>query len=377
MLDLDAASRPVGGTNFALGARATGAVVSTAGTRALLPEGVIARSLAGRTITVLDGWQRAPFEVGIDAFAEPPARLLSLTGRPRAAAGPVPSLRTGRPRSGRGGARRPPGARRDGRALVRRGRPGPGGGAGSGEPGRRRPLPSGGYRMSRDATGIALGFTGGSGTWHALVVSDTTRPDGPGFGIAGWNPQTVLAASFAPARTSEEAGAEAFGLSFASGLDRPLGWQGSGALALGGDSLEFAWRRNVAEGKRFRADLTNQLTHLAVRSGPLLQFDDALLGVGDARGFIPAAPFRHGPGAAGDRAAGLFGRGAASRRRRRRRDRADRLSGSSDRRARSPDVRQGQPGRRLRGRLGLVGRAWRRGGAGRVRPTGGARGSPA
>ena len=56
-----------------------------------------------------------------------------------------------------------------------------------------------------------------------------------------------------------------------------MGWDGSGALEIEGDSVEFAWRRNLAVRETVRVDLTNRLTHLAVRSGPLLQFDDALL----------------------------------------------------------------------------------------------------
>lgn len=276
LLDLDAASRPVGGTRFALGTWATGPVAPTAGTRAVLPEGAIGRYLAGRTITVLDDWQRAPFDVGMDTFAEPRrAPYLSMDDLALAPRRSYRSERDGRAVVAAAGDSYLAQGLAEGRHFVGVGR-GPEvarglarltGGA----------LPSGGYRMSRDATGMALGFAGGSGSWHALAVSGAGQPAGPGFGIEGWNPQTVLAASFAPTRAGEVAGAEAFGLSFASELDRPLGWEGSGALALGGNSLEIAWSRNVAAGERFRVDLTNRLTHLAVRSGPLLRFDDALL----------------------------------------------------------------------------------------------------
>ena len=44
-LDLDAASRPVGGTNFALGAKDTGPVLSTSGAQAVLPQGATRPSL--------------------------------------------------------------------------------------------------------------------------------------------------------------------------------------------------------------------------------------------------------------------------------------------------------------------------------------------
>ena len=33
------------------------------------------------------------------------------------------------------------------------------------------PLPVGGYRMSRDAAGIALGFAGGSGRWLTVAAA--------------------------------------------------------------------------------------------------------------------------------------------------------------------------------------------------------------
>ena len=61
----------MGGTRFALGALDTGPVASTAGARAVLPAGAIERYLSGRTILVLAGFQRAPFEVSLDAFAAP------------------------------------------------------------------------------------------------------------------------------------------------------------------------------------------------------------------------------------------------------------------------------------------------------------------
>lgn len=129
--------------------------------------------------------------------------------------------------------------------------------------------------MAPDAAGVVLGLAGESGAWRALAVSGGAGPDGSGFGAASWNPETVLAAAFVPDGPEADA-AEAFGISFASKLDRPMGWDGSGALEIRGDGVEFAWRRHLAVRETVRVDLTNRLTHLAVRSGPL-QFDDALL----------------------------------------------------------------------------------------------------
>lgn len=276
LLDLDAASRPVGGTGFALGARATGPVVPTAGTRAVLPEGVVGRYLAGRTITVLDGYQRAPFEVGLDTFAEPRrAPYLSLDDLALAPHRFQSSERNGQAAVAAAGGGYLAQGLAEGHHFVGFGM-GPQVARGLARLSGALPL-FGDYRMSPDAMGVAMGFAGESGRWHALAVSGAGRPDGPGFGVAGWNPQTVLGASFAPDRAGEVAGAEAFGVSFASELERPMGWEGSGALALRGDSFEFAWRHNLAAGEGFRLDLTNRVTHLAMRSGPLLQLDDALL----------------------------------------------------------------------------------------------------
>ena len=275
-LNLDAASRPVGGTGFALGQRDTGAVVSTAGARAVLPAGVIAHYLAGRTVTVLDGWQRAPFEVGLDAFAEarvtPWLSMADLALAPRHA---LPERRDSRAARAVSGASFRGHARVEARSFVGFGR---GAGVAQGLADLAgAPLAAAGYRMSRDAAGIVLGYSGRAGEWHALAVSGGAGAGSPGFGTGGWNPEAVLAAAFAPRRAGEAAGAEAFGISVASALGRPMGWEGSGALALQGDSVELAWRRRVADSRNVRLDVTNRLTHLALRSGPLLRFDDALL----------------------------------------------------------------------------------------------------
>ena len=133
----------------------------------------------------------------------------------------------------------------------------------------------GDYRMSRDAVGIALGFAGETGRWQLVAASGGAGPVDPGFGVSGWSPETVLAASFAPHGVSGQT--DVLGLSFASELDRPMGWDGSGVLALKGDGLGIAWRRIIVDRKAFRLDLTARMTHLSVRDSPLLHFDDTLL----------------------------------------------------------------------------------------------------
>ena len=70
LLDLDAASRPIGGTLFALGPYDDGPVASTQGARLSVPAGAASRYLAGEAILVLDRYQRAPFRVPISRYAE-------------------------------------------------------------------------------------------------------------------------------------------------------------------------------------------------------------------------------------------------------------------------------------------------------------------
>ena len=115
---------------------------------------------------------------------------------------------------------------------------------------------AGAYRMSREAAGVALGFAGETGRWRAVMVSGEA-----GFGTAGWSPETVLAASFAP-----HGGRDAFGVSLAPDLGRPMGWEGSGALALEGGGTALGWRRNVADRDAVRLDVTGRLAHLATRA---------------------------------------------------------------------------------------------------------------
>ena len=282
-LDLDAASRPVGGTRFALGALDTGAVASTDGAYAALPEGAVRQYLAGRTILVLDGFQRAPFEIPLEGFAAERGPYLSMDDLALA-------TRERRREEGDGYASL---AASGGGTMARgltAGRWFVGAGIGP-EVGRGLaalagiPLATGDYRMSREAAGVALGFAGETGRWRALMVSGGTAPGEVGFGSSGWSPETVLAASFAP-----HGERDAFGISLAPDLGRPMGWEGSGALALEGGSTALGWRRNLADRDTVRLDVTGRLAHLAVRDGPLLRFDDALIAAAGMEASVALGP---------------------------------------------------------------------------------------
>ena len=286
-LNLDAASSPVGGTNFALGTSATGPASSTAGTRLTLPRPAIEQNLNGQFTLVFDGYQRAPFKVGLGSFAEPRSSYLSMDDlaltrwqqhRHEKHDGHTSITASDGDFQGFG--------LRESRSFVGFGR-----GAGVTQGLARlvgAALPNNDYRMSKDATGVALGFDNGFGIWHASLAYGAAKPGTPGFGVSSWHPKTVVTTSFVPKRSGETTRAQAFGITFASGLKRPMGWQGTGALELKGDSVELGWRRNIATHKSVRVDLTNRVTRLALQGGPLLQFDDALLGsMGIAISFLP------------------------------------------------------------------------------------------
>ena len=273
LLDLDAASRPVGGTSLALGAFDSGPMMSTVGTSVFLPSQAIQQYFSGHSLLVFDGYQRAPFPIEWRSFALPRQAYLSLEDLALAPPSERREQRNGRRAIAlTGDDVRAGGLQAGGSFIV------------AGEGARvmqglaqaaDAPLPSRDYLMSEDAAGIALGFAGEAGAYHVSAVAGAAEPGGLGFGIAGWNPEAVVTASFAPDSGGAAPAADVFGVSLASGFDRPMGWDGSGALALDGDGVELAWGRTIAAGESGRLDVTNRLTHLAPRSGPLVRSDDA------------------------------------------------------------------------------------------------------
>ena len=126
------------------------------------------------------------------------------------------------------------------------------------------------------------------------------RTTAAGFGIVGWSPETVLAASFVPSGA-----VESFGASVASELKTPMGWAGAGPLELSGESLELAYSRNLVAGETYRLGVASRLAYLATETSPLVHFDDALLATTELNLFASAWA-RHdaqrppGHGTAGD-----------------------------------------------------------------------------
>ena len=270
LLDLDAASRPVGGTLFSLGGYDDGPVVTTQDARLSLPAGAMSRYLTGEEILVLDRYQRAPFLVPISRYAgagggDLSMRDLELIAPRRTSAdgdeAPVLAI-TGEDFQVSGTSH--------GSWIL-----GAGWGAGLMEGFASlagSPLPHGKFRMARNALGMGVGFTIEAGEFHASVVTNPGEAGGSGFGIMGWSPRSVLTASLVGAQASY-----ALGASFASGLKRPSGLKGTGAFELSGDSVDIGVRRNLFAGEAVRIGVENRLTHLSPNEGALVALDDALL----------------------------------------------------------------------------------------------------
>jgi len=270
LLDLDAASRPVGGTLFSLGRYDGGPVVTTQGARLSLPAGAVSRHLAGEEILVLDRYQRAPFLVPISHYAGGDGGGLSMRHLELIAPRHTSPDEYEAPVQAFAGEDFQVSGTSTGAWLL-------GAGRGAGLMGgfaslAGMPLPHGDFRMARNALGMALGFTTEAGEIHASAATNPEEAGGPGFGVTSWSPRSVLTASFVGAQTDY-----ALGASFASGLKRPSGLQGTGAFELSGNSVDLGFRCDLFTGDAVRVGLNNRLTHLAPNEGALLTLDSALL----------------------------------------------------------------------------------------------------
>ena len=70
LMDLDAASSPVGGLSLPTSSSDRGSVVSFAETKLVLPEGAVLNRLKSSYVLALDNYQRAPFYVSAENFIE-------------------------------------------------------------------------------------------------------------------------------------------------------------------------------------------------------------------------------------------------------------------------------------------------------------------
>ena len=274
LLDLDAASSPVGGTSVPLTGSAWGSVVATRSTGASLPAAAVDRYFAGRTLLVLDNFQRAPFRIPADAFAERHGPLLAMSDLRLGMAERDGSGKAGYSTVGFGGADFRNGGDPDGRSrgvLGSGARVIEGMSAFTGIDG-----PSDGlYRMANDAVGLAVRVaSGAAGEMFAGFAANVTseRVGARTFGAAGWAPRAVAALTFVGQDTRDSVG-----LLAAPSLKRPMGWDGAGAFALSGDAYEMSYTREIASGEAYRLGFAGRLVHLETEAGPLLRFEDATM----------------------------------------------------------------------------------------------------
>ena len=274
LLDLDAASSPVGGTSIPMTGSAYGSVVATRSTGANLPAAAVDRYFAGRTLLVLDSFQRAPFRIVADAFAERHGPLLAMSDLRLGMAERDGSGKAGYSTVGFGGTDFRNGGDPDGRArgvLGSGARVIEGMNTFTGIDG-----PSDGlYRMANDAVGLAVRVaSGAAGEMFAGFAANVTseRVGARTFGAAGWAPQAVAALTF----VGQDA-RDSVGLLAAPSLKRPMGWDGAGAFALSGGAYEMSYTREIASGRRYRLGFAGRLVHLETEAGPLLRFDDATM----------------------------------------------------------------------------------------------------
>ena len=118
-------------------------------------------------------------------------------------------------------------------------------------------------------------MTTGGKLWQMLVAFDDTDPAAQGYGLTGSAPGFAVAAGMAmPAKQHHAAG---LGLSVASGFKRPLGWRGAGAFRLDGQAAGIAWAQRGQITKNTGYAVSGHLSHLKLRSGPVIAFDDLFI----------------------------------------------------------------------------------------------------
>ena len=227
LLDLDAASRPVGGTALATTGSAYGPVMATRSSGANLPAAAIERYFAGRTLLVLDNYQRAPFRIPADAFAVRRGPQFAMSDLRLGLPERNGALGAGYSTVGFGGGDTGTGGEPDGRVhgVIGFGaRVVEGLAAFTGIDGPNDGL----YRMADDALGLSLRVASGPGgeVFAGLAANMASeKAAAPAFGMAGWAPQAVAALTFVG-----QGARDSVGLSAVPALKRPVGWEGAGAF---------------------------------------------------------------------------------------------------------------------------------------------------
>ena len=239
LVDFAAATRPIGGTYLPEGPTDAGPVHGT-GNAHVTVGARFATALAQEPVLVLDGLQRAPFLIRAGTLATPARRLLALEDLELSA---------------------PPPAREHRIAWQTH----------HSHPHARY----GAYRLRPGAIGarVRLAQLPGKLEIAAAVSPATAAPDTAG--IAGWDPEHILAASLEPRPGTR------LGASLGTGLRRPGGIAATGPLAIDATSIQGSYERTMIHGGRLTSTWRARLGHLArsPRSG-LVSAGDAWVGHG-------------------------------------------------------------------------------------------------
>ena len=262
-LNLDAASRPVGGVSLAVGTQTNGPVLPVRGAGLTLPDRFAQHPLADQPLLLLDGFQRAPFFVKLTGFIRPRPAYLSFSDltlpdnkpdqKDRAA---IHSWQNNKGYTAFG----------KGSDLIS-----------SFQQMSPRGLPLTRYHLSEQAAGLTVGTE----RWQFVAAHDSPTSALSGYGLSS----AALSAYFATGLTlSSDIPAlqdSRLALALSSGLRHPLGWAGTGAFEVEGQNVELGWGQAVQFNDRLSFDLTGRLTHLNPGNGPLLNFDKMLLMAAD------------------------------------------------------------------------------------------------
>ena len=236
LLDLDAASRPVGGMHFASAPNDGESMHSTRDAGVQIGQS-FTDAIDGEQMLLFDGFQRAPFAAGLGSFVSERTGLVSFEDL-----GLDQDMR------------RPAVPEQLEQEYVRSFS----GGNLATNLGAGTTVEHGNYRLPGESVGMAFGFGAGDGTVElAWATRQVEQPGGPRAGIEGWTPETVIAATFVPIE-----GNASFGASLAMGLTTPGGMSGRGALETRGRAIDVGYRRTVPLGENTWAELGGRLAHL-------------------------------------------------------------------------------------------------------------------
>ena len=222
LLDLDAASRPVGGMHFANAPNDGESMHSTRDAGVQIGQS-FTDAVDGEQMLLFDGLQQAPFVADLGSFVSERTGLVSFEDL-----GLDQDMR------------RPAVPEHLGQEYVRSFS----GGNLATNLGAGATVEHGNYRLPGESVGMAFGFGAEDGTLElAWATRQEDQAGGTKAGIDGWTPETVIAATFVPLDRNAS-----FGASLAMGLAAPGGMSGRGALKTRGRAIDVGYRRTLPLG---------------------------------------------------------------------------------------------------------------------------------